>query len=421
MKLLPLCMALCLAVVAHANPSAAQEKAPVLSLHEAIAAALKQSPALQGSVERGEAAQAAVSGSSALPNPELAFEAENFGGDGEYAGIDGAELTYGITQLVELPGKRAGRSAIAGQEARRRKLETYRGRLDIIRDVLTAYAAAVAAEDELGVAKEERNLANTVYEGVVAKVDAGKEPPIQKNKAGIELSSAVLALERAERRVAAAKAELANLVVWNDRDFHVSRETLPEMTPPDGLATYAAKLKDAPDALIYDTDISTAQSSLSLEKANATPDPTVSVGIRDLRDEGEQAFVAGVSIPLPVFDLNRARVRQAGHTYNAAVLDKAQANLNINTELARTYENFSNAYREHQVLTGTVLPGAMEAFRAAREGYAAGKFQYLEVLDAQRTLFQARRQSIQTMLDYYREMAVIDRLTGIHAAKETSQ
>ena len=71
---------------------------------------------------------------------------------------------------------------------------------------------------------------------------------------------------------------------------------------------------------------------------------------------------------------------------------------------------FANAYQENKTLNEVVLPGAQEAFDAARIGYNAGKFGYLEVLDAQRTLFDARKQAIQTMLDYYHELAIIDRI-----------
>ncbi len=193
------------------------------------------------------------------------------------------------------------------------------------------------------------------------------------------------------------------------------------MEPPKGLSSYAAMLEKTPDVMMYDAGIQAAQSNLSLEKAHALPDPTINVGVRDFREDNEQAFLAGVSFPLPVFDANRAGVRRAGHEYNAAMLDKAQAKLSAETDLARSYEAFANAYREHQLLKETVLPGAAEAFDVAREGYNAGKFGYLEVLDAQRTLFEARKQSIQTMRDYYRELAVIDRLTAIHALKPKEQ
>jgi outer membrane protein, heavy metal efflux system len=413
MKLLT-CLAVCIAMFATVSPAYAQEPRPVLSLHDAIKTALEGSPVLGSKVAQTEALKAATSKAGALPNPELSVEAENIGGDGEYEGFDGAEITYGMSQLVELPNKRSGRTAIAGGEEQKSLHERDAARLDLIRDVVTAYASVVAAEEELKVLQEERALASNVYESVAAKVDAGKEPPIQKNKAAIELSSSDIAMERAGRKVHTSRKLLANLMGGYTADFAVSADTLPPMKQPEGLAIYSAMLDQAPDIKAFDSGIQTAQSSLSLEKANTVPDPTINVGVRDFRDDGDQAFLAGVSFPLPVFDMNRAGVRRAGHAYNAAVLDKAQAQLSAETALIQSYESLSNAYREHQVLKDTVLTGAQEAFDVAREGYNAGKFGYLEVLDAQRTLFEARKQSIQSKLDYYRELAVIDRLTAVH-------
>jgi len=58
------------------------------------------------------------------------------------------------------------------------------------------------------------------------------------------------------------------------------------------------------------------------------------------------------------------------------------------------------------------LPGAQSAFDAATKGYQLGKFSFLEVLDAQRTLFQSRAQYLQALADYQRGYADIERLIG---------
>lgn len=414
----PISWAVCLALVVMAFPAAAQKSATALSLHEAIKTALEKSPSFGSAVNRSKAMEAASSKADALPNPELSVEAENIGGKGLYKGFDGAELTYSVSQLIEMPGKRSGRRDVAQGEEQKSLYERDAARLDLIHDVVIAYAQAVATEENLKILREERSLANDVYRSVAAKVDAGKEPPIQKKKAAIALSSSDIALERAERSVETAKNILVNLMGGQARNFVISLETLPAMTQPLGLSTYAEMIENSPDSRAYDVLINTAQSKLSFEKANAVPDPTINVGVRDFREDDEQAFVAGVSFPFPVFDMNRAGVRRAGYEYNAAMMDRVNARLSSESDLVKAYEAFSNAYQEHRILKETVLPGAQEAFDVAREGYNAGKFGYLEVLDAQRTLFDARKQSTQTMFDYYREMAAIDRLTAKHALKQ---
>lgn len=391
-----------------------------LVLNQAIAWALEHSPVLGASASRADAANASRSQAGALPNPEISVEAENIYGDGPYDGVDVAEITYGVSQLVELPGKRGNRIRVAEAEKTKIHYTSDGARLDLIRDVTIAYAELVAAQRDLAVIAEERNLAAEVRNSVAARVDAGKEPPIQRNKAEIELSSSDIALERARRSVNTKKKALGILMGGNLSDFTVDAKTLPAPTEPEPFLYYREQLARTPDVKSFEADVTQAQSMLSLEKASAFPDPTVAFGVKQFREDDRQAFVAGVSLPLPVFNINRAGIQRAGHELNAAKLEQRGGELALEASLTEAYENFVSAYREASTLNDSVLPGAEEAFSFSRQGYDAGKFGYLEVLDAQRTLFDARRQYNEAIFDYYRQRATIERMTAIHAHENTS-
>ncbi len=408
--------------IALSLPAFAQEKPlpAALALDQAIAWALEKSPVLAASGSRAEAASANRSQAGAFPNPELSIEAENIYGDDELEGMDSAEITYGVEQLVELPGKRGSRVNIAESERARSYFKRDAAQLDLIRDVTIAYVELVAAQQELSILEEERGLAAEVRDSVAAKVEAGKEPPIQKNKAQIELSSSEIALDRARRMAIAKKQTLAALMGSDTTDFAVQSGSLPAVTEPEPLETYQAHVAQTPDAQTLEADVTQAQAALSLEKANVLPDPTLSLGMKQFREDDTQAFVAGVSLPIPVFNINRAGIARAGHELNAAKLDQRSGQLSLQTALIETYGNFTSAYREASALQASVLPGAEEAFQFARGGYDAGKFGYLEVLDAQRTLFDARRQFNEAVLDYHQQRAVLERFSALHANTQIS-
>ncbi len=59
-----------------------------------------------------------------------------------------------------------------------------------------------------------------------------------------------------------------------------------------------------------------------------------------------------------------------------------------------------------------MLPKAQQAFEAARQGYQQGKFDYLYVLDTQRTLFQTQAQYVDSVEAYHKAQADVQRLTG---------
>uniref|UniRef100_UPI00145EE1EE TolC family protein n=1 Tax=Aromatoleum evansii TaxID=59406 RepID=UPI00145EE1EE len=63
-------------------------------------------------------------------------------------------------------------------------------------------------------------------------------------------------------------------------------------------------------------------------------------------------------------------------------------------------------------LAAQVLPGAQSAYEAAVKGFELGKFSFLEALDAQRTLLQARMQALRAIADAHRARAELDRILG---------
>ena len=70
------------------------------------------------------------------------------------------------------------------------------------------------------------------------------------------------------------------------------------------------------------------------------------------------------------------------------------------------------------------LPGAKSAYIAATVGFENGKFNFLEVLDAQRTYFAAKSQYLKALAEAHRSAADIDRVLGdstLNADKPTNQ
>lgn len=63
------------------------------------------------------------------------------------------------------------------------------------------------------------------------------------------------------------------------------------------------KLKSNPDLIKLDSSFKQSKARFALEKANAIPDPSVNVGVRVTARVSDQAFMIGVSLPIPVFEV----------------------------------------------------------------------------------------------------------------------
>jgi cobalt-zinc-cadmium efflux system outer membrane protein len=91
----------------------------------------------------------------------------------------------------------------------------------------------------------------------------------------------------------------------------------------------------------------------------------------------------------------------------------------ITTALNTAYQALDAAHSEIMALRQEILPGARSAYDAAREGYRLGKFGFLDVLDAQRTLFGSKNQYLAALANYHKSVADVERLVG-SAMNETT-
>ena len=93
-------------------------------------------------------------------------------------------------------------------------------------------------------------------------------------------------------------------------------------------------------------------------------------------------------------------MRVANYELEIARHLKREAELRVNAELSKYYQNISAAFEEIKALEAELLPAAKQAYDGTHTAYVEGKVGYLQVLDAQRTLFEARRQHLEALVAY---------------------
>ena len=155
---------------------------------------------------------------------------------------------------------------------------------------------------------------------------------------------------------------------------------------------------------------------VDLERARRVPDLTLTLGAKRDETMGRNQTIIGIAMPLPVWDTNRGNLLQALKLHDKAEADLQAAQIRVETEWAQLNERLRSAQAEIQALRIEILPGAESAWQAAVTGFELGKFSFLETLDAQRTLLQARAQYLRALSDLYRTTSDIDRLLGSSAA-----
>ena len=113
-----------------------------------------------------------------------------------------------------------------------------------------------------------------------------------------------------------------------------------------------------------------------------------------------------------MFDRNQGNILEALRRTDKARDELAATEIRLDSELAQAYERLSTTRTEAETLQREILPGAQSAYDAATTGFEFGKFNFLDVLDAQRTLLQARSQYLRTLSEAHSAAAEIDRIIG---------
>jgi len=189
----------------------------------------------------------------------------------------------------------------------------------------------------------------------------------------------------------------------------VALELVPEFAEPDARRL----IEDSPRLALLGLELARRQAVVVLEDARAVPDVTVAAGVRRLEEVDDVAFVAGVSAPLALFDRNQGARAAARAGVRSTRHDQVSARALLAAELARELAELRAREAEVAQLRQHILPGATQAFDGVRQGYAQGRFRSLDVIDAQRRLFELRLSEIDALRAHAEARAAIRRLTGL--------
>ncbi|MFC1738762.1 TolC family protein [Planctomycetota bacterium] len=395
------------------------EPTGVISLRKALALALMHNPELKAFSWDVRVSEARQLQAGLWPNPELEVEVEEVGGPGARSGFDATETTIQLSQLIELGDKSGKRVKVASLEKELAGWDYEAKRLDVFTEVTKAFIEVLAAQQRLKLTEELLQLSEELVGTVAKRVDAGKDSPLEKTKAAVAFSNIKIQYQKAVQNLEFTRKQLASTWTGKDPRFESVAGQLDSLLPILSIDELTDLMVQNPDIQRWSREIEKRKAALELEKAKAISDIKVSGGIQRFNETNDNAVVFGISIPLPISDRNQAGKLQA--TYNLAKTREQQraAQIRIQVELVKAYQALSNSYTEATELDKNVLKGAESVFEASRTAYSQGKLDYLNVLDAQRTFFEAKAKYIDALASYHTAKADVERLIGRPINSET--
>lgn len=349
---------------------------PRLTLAQALEEAAARSPAVAAARAEVTAAEGRVRQAGFRLNPELSVQAENFGGTGAVRGVRVTETTVALNQRLDLGGRRPARlrAALAQLEVQRIRLAI--AQADVSQNVRQQFARAVAAHERLAQAQDNVTWAKELARVTRILVDAGREPPLRAIRARSALAQAEAALEAARAQETAARTSLGSL-------FGVSAPVEAVIEGPLDFKPTTVNVSRSLEVQLADAERDVAAAQLEQQLAERRLDPAVGVGVRHLRETGDVGLVAGVSMPLRIFDRNQGNIAAARSSLTAAEARRVNALAGVTARGRNAIANVEAAQRRLSALSKSALPEAREALRLAQFAYEQGKISLLELIDAQ--------------------------------------
>lgn len=343
-------------------------------------------------------------------NPVLSAEVENFAGGGNLSGFGQSEFTLGIEQTLRLGGKRR-----LTERAARARAALASAQCSVILRETELQAAqlfyALSASIELSaLADEIADISDELAATVSVRVEAGAAAPPELARARADAASLRATAHQAKANVQVRALELASIWGGDSIDF-----ALPDILTGQGdtlMEPVPSTSDEHPLLLAAKAGEIAADAETKLAKSFAVPDVTVSAGVRRFEDNGDHAFLAGVSVPFPVFDKNKDGARAARLRADAARVSRSAMQMRLQARRAASESRVAGARRQLFTLQNDALPAAREAYEASVEGYRVGKFDLTTALDARRTLIDTRRDIIEARVVLQTSTMQLRSLTG---------
>lgn len=383
-----------------------------LYLKDAIELVLIHNPDIKIDFMEIKAKEAIVLQQSLLPNPKIGFELENFAGGGSYNAFQSSEATFAISQLIELGGKREKRTQAARIDSKLSEWDYESKKIEIITEVKKIFIRVLYSQQQVELNQELLKISEDFKDVISQRVKAGVLSPAELSRSNVEVTKAQIKLESSVRMLQINKNHLAAL--WGN-DVAQFESAIGELTLKQGLMSYE-ELKEllAQNPLIakISDQKEYQQINLDLQKAQNIPDPVVNAGYRRLMETSNGAVTAGVVIPIPILNKNQGNILEAQIQLDKIGVQKQSVVILLQSKLNVYYELLQSTIYEESNLKAKIIPDAKTTYDIINQGYLLGKFAFLDVLNAQKTLFEAKENHLGALTNYQIILSEIEGLTG---------
>lgn len=334
-----------------------------------------------------------------LPDPRLTFESD----------ISNVVLSLmpGLMMDFPGPGKLKAAADVATVESEVKYFAFQTSVLQTAFAVKKAYYQLHLANEKIAINQETLKLLADLETIARAQNEAGKVTLQDVLRAEIEQERLATSIKNLKDSRSQLLAEFKAALGLNAADamppVPARFESTPRGLDPDRLLTFA--LTHNPRLQAMEAEVRRADAAIRLAHTAQVPD--VLAGIKADAMSSPTVVTPEVRISLPIWrDKIAALIAGAEATERAAAARLSAEQIALAVELVEKSFMFRSASRNLELFTGRLLPKARQSLEVAQSGYAGGRVEFLNVIDAERTLRDFRLSAVEARVQ--RELALAE-------------
>ncbi|MCF6155086.1 MAG: TolC family protein [Candidatus Brocadia sp.] len=381
----------------------------MISLAEAIHGAVERNPQLQSTRDQVDVAAGALRQSKLYPNPVLELLADQM--PTTEIGLNQSQNLVAVTQPIITGGKRGLGIKISEKSKEKNEFERDAVLLNVIADTKKAFCKVIGDQEGLAIARETEKIASSIYKSEKLRFEAGEVAITNVIRAEVESSKARNSVSNAEGNLQNSIKELQTVMGVPEETINGVTGKL--LTRPVELSLHDLELKmenNQPFLKASKKNIEMADTQLMLEKRQVIPDINVSAGYQRLTAENIDTVKMSVEIPAPFFNRNQGNIQKGKALARKAKSENLSVYNDLLFQLRRNFNSYNVERKRVIEFRDKILPKAEESLKLITRGYKEGEFNYIDLLDAQRTWAETRISYIESLKSLNQFIADIERL-----------
>lgn len=355
-------------------------------------------------VEQADA-QARIAGSSLLPGISAGLRGDE-SGDIHGPGLKTRSLGANINASYELDfwGRNLADAHAADASLRASRYDQETVALTTVSSVATSYFQLLALRDRLAYAKKNVENADRLLSLTELQLNAGLISPLQMAQQQNIVASQRAQLPAIAQQERQANASLALLLGRASQGFQVNAQSLAGIAAPTVAPGLPSELlARRPDVAKAEADLASADANVGAARAAFFPTISLtgtagvaSTALTGLLSGSNAAYTIGAALFQTIFDAGALAAREdfAMARREELLTSYRRAAITAFSDVDVALSAVSNLEEQERQQTKAAT-AASESFRIAELQYRAGLVDYLNVLNAQQSLFQAQDQLAQ--------------------------